>query len=243
MDDLEFRKRAFSNPRDNEPDFVNALKDSTARRKLLEEISALDDRLTDALNNVEIPLGLADRLKQHAPGTASASTPGWRRYSVIAASLFIAVAVTLSVGLPDRPNAQDLALHDTLVSHLYHEEPHYAGEGTNVSWERMEHIIVESGGRIHDNQVIRSQHLRFANDCNFGNAVTGAHIVIQGEKGPVSVIFLKAAPVSKAMQISDDRFAGRIIPIESGNLAIAGEKDESLDRWENLAAQTFEWSI
>lgn len=243
MDDPEFRKRAFSNPRDNDPDFLSALQDSSARKKLLEELSALEDRITDALTSVEVPQGLADTLKQHVPGNPVVTAPGWRRYMLVAASLFVAVAVSLSIVLPDRPSAQDLALHDNLVSHLYREAPRYSGDNTTVSWERVEQVITESGGKIHDNQMIRSQHLKFANDCNFGSAVSGAHIVIQGEKGPVSVIFLRASPVRKAMQISDDRFAGRIIPFDKGNLAIAGEKDESLDRWENLATQTFEWSI
>ncbi len=243
MDDLEFRQRAFSNPRDTDPDFVNALRGNAARERMLDEITALEEHLHSALHAIEVPVGLADRLKQQPTNNNAATTPpAWRRYGLVAASLFVAVAVSLSIVMPDRPNAEDRALHNNLVEHLYHEEPRYAGD-QQVSWEEVQRLVRETGGRVHDNQVIRSQHLKFANDCNFGNSVTGAHVVIQGEHGPVSVIFLKTRPVKDAMEIQDERFAGRIIPLQGGNLAIAGEKEESLDRWQNLATQSFEWSI
>lgn len=242
MDDLEFRKRAFSNPRDTDPDFVNAARGNSTRERMLDEINALDEHLHSALNAIEVPMGLADRLKNQSSAGVVAEPPTWRRYGLIAASLFVAVAVSLSVIMPDRPSAEDLALHNNLVEHLYHEEPSYAGN-QQVSWAEVEQLVRESGGRVHDNQIIRSQHLKFANDCNFGNSITGAHVVIQGEHGPVSVIFLRTKPVDDVMEIKDERFAGRIIPLQGGNLAVAGEKEESLDRWQNLATQSFEWSI
>ena len=64
MDDLEFRKRAYSNPFDETAEFLAACQVSTLRSRLVSELRQLDQQLNNAINTVAVPANLAEHLKQ-----------------------------------------------------------------------------------------------------------------------------------------------------------------------------------
>jgi hypothetical protein len=244
MDDLEFRNRAFSNPSDDQEDFRAAADAHPARRRLLDELTALEKDLRQAFTAVDIPEGLHHRLHQHAmPAETSLITRLKKRSAyLMAASLVITAGLGLSVA-QSRPNAQDLAFHDSLVEHLHHEAPRYAGP-TTIQWQQVETVMQAAGAKLQPHADIVALHLTFANHCGFGvESGRGAHIVAQGEHGPISIIFVRNAPVSSDIKLRDQRFKGRIIPMAEGNMAVIGEKQESLEYYEKLLRENFEWSI
>jgi hypothetical protein len=240
MDDLEFRKRAFSNPFDEQDDFRAAADASPERRLLLKELNELEQDLQRTLTAVEIPAGLQRKLKQHArPASASASRS--RRFVALAASLVVAAGLALNLFLQPGLSAQDLALHDELVEHLHQEAPDYDSSG-DISWSQVESILAAAGTSLKTSDELASMHMIFARLCGVGGS-RSAHLVTRGEHGPVSIIFIRTAPVSRNVELRDERFQGRIIPVNEGNMALIGEKNEPLGRYEKLLRDNIEWSI
>jgi hypothetical protein len=240
MDDSEFRTRAFSNPLDDQDDFRAAVDAHPDRRRLMDELKALEVDLQQTLRNVAVPDGLQQKLYRH--GRSAAPLLHQRSPYLLAASLIITAGLGLSL-MQARPSAQDIAFHDSLVDHLHQEAPRYS-DAPVIQWQQVEDVMRAAGATLHASSEILSLHLTFANHCGLGlEAHRGAHIVAQGEYGPVSIIFVRNTPVSANIKLRDERFKGRIIPLAEGNMAVIGEKNEALGKYERLLRDNFEWSI
>lgn len=247
MDDLEFRKRAYADPNDQTPEFLAAANATPERLRLLEQLQALNARVLAAANSVAIPEGLAAKLKTVDSNVASI-TPrhtGAKRYFAIAASLVVAFGLALSPGLfTARPNAADIQFHDDVIGHVRSEVARLDLTRDDVSLSHINSVLErEAGGHLRENELIKQMHIKFANGCNIARSGRGAHIVLDGTKGSISVMVVHNSPVSTTLDVNDSRFTGKIIPFGEGNLIIVGEKDEPLDTYEAMIAEAFEWSI
>jgi len=247
MDDFEFRKRALANPHDTNEDFAAAASTSPERARLLQDLQDLDARVSAIVHSVQVPPGLADRLKAKsatATVTAMPARSRYQRYYAMAASLVITMGVIMSSGLGTaRPSAADIKFHDDILGHMYREAPRIANATTDLSMEEINQVLEEAGGHLREDERIKSMHIKFANDCNVVPSIKGAHIVLEGTRGSVSVIMIHNSPVSTEFDVNDPRFKGKIIPFGQGNLIILGAKEESLDTYETLITETFEWVI
>jgi hypothetical protein len=243
MDDLEFRKRALANPHDSDEDFVAATGSTPERMRLVQDIQALDKRIVEMVSAVTVPADLATRLKSRQPRVSRPVKSVWSSYYAMAASLVIAVGVILSIGLQSaNPSAADLQLHDDALRHVYREEPRYERAVNDLSWQQINAVIAEAGVHLRDNERIKTMHIKFANGCRLASG-NGAHIVLEGTKGSVSVLIVHSSPVKTRFDVNDPRFAGKIIPFGEGNLIIVGEKEEPLETYEALLTDAFEWAI
>lgn len=248
MDDLEFRKRAFANPQDQDPEFLAASRETSERTRLVEQLQALDARVSAAAHSVPVPSTLVARLKAleevAANDTIAPKGPRTRRYIAVAASLVVAIGLILSPGLiTARPSAADLKFHDEVLGHVYREVGRYDTKREDASIVQINSVLVEAGGHLRDVERIKQMHIKFANGCNIASHSKGAHIVLDGEKGSVSVMVVHNSPVTTTFDVNDSRFAGKIIPFGEGNLVIVGEKDEPLDKYESMIQDAFEWSL
>ncbi len=274
MDDLEFRKRAYSNPFDDAADFLEASQASALRSRLVSELRQLDQHLNTVVKAVAAPAGLAEQLKQgisslaaqatngqatnaqaaassaasqKAPPPETATIPaarpamGPRRFAM-AASLVVAVALGFSLLPAYGPDAQDLEFHDQLLSHVYLEEPRFEN-GQDVSWQDINNVVASAGGRLQEDGRLRALAVQFASICDLSPQRNGAHIVFSGSQGAVSIFLVRGSPVSSEFKVRDERFAGRVIPLQDGNLVIISEKDEPLDDFQSLITDNFEWQI
>src|SRR5690606_18387606 len=196
MDDLEFRKRALADPHDQDPDFLAACAANAERAEWLRELAARDREAAAALRSVKVPAGLAARLlaqstapaaevamlhhhKPAAAAPASSQRTPLRRYFALAASLVLAVAVTLTVALrSDELSAADLQLHDNVLAHVVREESRYNMDADDIDLEQIRSVIADAGGALRDGEAIKSMHIKFANDCNIPPSGRGAHIVL-----------------------------------------------------------------
>lgn len=238
MDDLEFRTRAFSDPQDDRDDFRQAADTDPSRRRLLDELGHLDLEIRHTINSVPIPHDLQKRLLGHSRPTLRSRSP-----YLLAASLVVAAGLGLST-MQTRPNAQDLAFHDALLNHVHREAPRYANaDADEVNWSEVEAVLQATGARLASPEEIEALHLTFANHCGFGGGERGAHLVAQGEHGPVSIIFTHNTPVAGPLKLKDERYKGRIIPLSEGNVAVIGEKQEGLRRFEKVIMANLQWAM
>jgi len=252
MNDLEFRKRAYCNPFDDSADFVEASKSTPERSRFIQDLRTLDKRVCDVVNTTRIPADLAVRLKQLATAELAAanSIPAGKsfvpkvsaRYMALAASLVVAIGLTLSLLPSAGPSAQDIEFHDHMLSHIYLEESRF-GEDTSVSWQQVVEIIEMNGGHLKEDERTRALRIKFVKSCGSSMNEQAAHIVLEGSKGAVSVLLIKRSAVSSAFPLKDQRFAGRFMPLGTGTLVIIGEKDEPLDGVQNLITENFKWDI
>lgn len=249
MDDNEFRRRAFSEPGSEDPDLHEAARGNSARQRLMQEIAELEEHISSAVSTVSVPSGLADRLKQQVEPAPAAKKGGLMRFFPVAAMVVIVAAITLVPDFGNRPSAEDVAFHDDLVAHLHQEAPTYEGD-TSTRWSEVSGVLTAAGlaaagsGNASGNTTpLQGAALKFARHCDLGEAGRGAHIVLEGEQGPVSVVLATNKPVERPIDIEDERFHGRIIPTEFGNMAVIGEAGEVLTDYETLVADSLEWSI
>ncbi len=248
MDDLEFRRSVFTDPQNQDPEFLAAAQSSPERTALLLQLQALDARVSAAAQSVPVPSGLADRLKAlEEPAANDAVVENKskaRRYIAVAASLVVAIGLILSPGLiTARPSASDLKFHDEVIGHVYREVARYDTKREDASIVQINSVLEEAGGHLRNEERIKQMHIKFANGCNIASNGKGAHIVLDGEKGSVSVMVVHNSPVTTTFDVNDSRFAGKIIPFGEGNLIIVGEKDEPLDKYQAMISEAFEWSI
>lgn len=248
MDDLEFRRSVFTDPQNQDPEFLAAAQSSPERTALLLQLQALDARVSAAARSVPVPSGLADRLKAlEEPAANDAVVENkskTRRYIAVAASLVVAIGLVLSPGLiTARPSASDLKFHDEVIGHVYREVARYDTKREDASIVQINSVLEEAGGHLRNEERIKQMHIKFANGCNIASNSKGAHIVLDGEKGSVSVMVVHNSPVTTTFNVNDSRFAGKIIPFGEGNLIIVGEKDEPLDKYQAMISEAFEWSI
>jgi len=249
MDDNEFRKRVFSDPSGDDPDLHEAARDNSARQKLIAEIAELEELINSVIGAIPVPADLASRLKQQIEPAAPARPHRQARFILAAAMVVVVMAMTLLLpDLRDAPGAQDLAFRDNLVAHLHQEASTYGGD-ISARWSETSSVLATAGvraagGDLPDGgNLLQAARIKFARHCDLGDAGRSAHIVLEGQQGPVSVIFAGNKPVERILTIEDERFQGRIIPTEHGNMAIIGERGEALADYEALVTDSIEWSI
>ncbi len=248
MDDNEFRKRAFSDPHSDDPDLHRAARSDSARMKLMEELSELEEHIRSTVSTVAVPADLAERLKQqiHAAPPSGRGNP--LRYFAVAASTLVIAAALLLMIPGSGPSSRDQAFHDNLVAHLHQEAPAYEGD-TSARWSDASGVLAAAGimapnmAGSADGDRLETADIKFAQHCDLGESGRGVHIVMEGEHGPVSVILTRGDPVEQAMTIDDERFHGRITPTGTGNMAVVGEQGEQLSEYATLVADHIEWPI
>lgn len=236
MDDLEFCARAHANPDDTQDDFMAALSGRPDRQHMLDEIKLLDGQLKILSASLEIPAQLRQKLRRPAQTS-------WlhRGAYAMAASLVLAVGFVVS-SLPYRPSAEEVAMHNSMIEHLVHEEPRYA-DAPPIQWSEVEAVLASANINMQAPQADSALIVTFAKLCGLAGGRHAVHLVALGEHGPVSVLLIHSPPVGGNMTVQDERFKGRIVPASAGNIAVVGEKDENLERFESLIANSVQWSI
>lgn len=238
MDDLEFSARAHTDPDDTRQDFIAALSGREDRQKLVDEVRLLNSQLRLLNDSLEVPAQLRHKLRRPAETS-------WARRGAyaMAATLVLAVGFVVS-SLPYRPSADEAAMHDSMIEHLVHEEPRYFN-AQPITWSEVEAVLASANISMQE-PVAGSENaliITFANLCRLSGERRAVHLVAVGEHGPVSVLLIHSPPLGGSMDVRDERFKGRISPASAGNVAVVGEKDENLERFESLVANTVQWVL
>jgi len=127
------------------------------------------------------------------------------------------------------------SLADEIVAHMDHEPYSLQVTDKAVSKRALadvidEHVTVMDVGLI-----------TYANSCVInGNSIP--HLVIQGQRGPVTLLLLPDEMIDKAIPLEGIGISGIILPVGDGSIAIIGERDEPLDKIEKRLASSVKWS-
>ena len=161
------------------------------------------------------------------------SAPAW-----LAVAASVALVVMLGVQMfGGHGHGEYSSLAEEIVAHLDHEPQALRVTDRPVSDARLARIVPADMANLnHDAGLIT-----YARNCEInGNIVP--HLVIQGKKGPVTVILLPDERVLEAEILDGEGINGMLIPVGDGSIAIIGEKDEELDSIRDNLVNSVAWS-
>ena len=68
------------------------------------------------------------------------------------------------------------------------------------------------------------------------------HLVIQGERGPVTILLMPHEEVAEETPLDGDSIKGVILPVGKGSIAIIGERDELLAPIQKNVVNSVTWT-
>jgi hypothetical protein len=257
MNELEFRNRVYQNPKESDPEVLAAARENPAFQKILEQSRKLEGELSALVNSVDVPPDLQARLlaipdyaaSTGATGTSDNQTSAnFFQYYAMAASLLLAIGVTLGVTLNRGPTAAELAMGNEVLHHVYLEELEIAAinsgtDATVLALTTINQAMAGAGTQLADTSFLRDNPVRYANPCEIFPQHRSAHMIIQGSTGAVSLIVIKNSPVAAEYKIHDARFNGVVVPMPAGNMILIGEAGENLEQYKGMFTDNLDWLI
>lgn len=203
-----------------------------------DQMRALDMNIAKALaldvptlNLPDLPsIDSTDNVVTLAP-RRSLAKPGW---FALAASVMLAAVLGVRMFAVD---VDDASLGAAVLAHVDHDPSALVVSGTPVSNTVLERAVPPTVAHMdHDAGLIT-----YAKSCEI-NGKTVPHLVIQGEKGPVTILLMPDEKVASAQTLDGDNVHGVILPVGNGSIAIIGARDESLGRIEQSVLSSVAWS-
>jgi hypothetical protein len=193
-------------------------------RQFARRSSVFEHKLREALT-VEVPAGLIERIKQRRDIGEQVRARQIRplRYA-LAASLLLAAGLASLLGYQLLgPAFNDATLQRTVIQHINHDiEDLYAHDEVSVA--RLRPLFARFGVRLQ----------RDLGRVNFAASWSrrqhrGLHVVLAGKRGSVTILYLDGEYVEHSSRIHNERFEGTLFPVESGSVAVVGERGESIE--------------
>lgn len=207
-----------------------------ACREYRNELQALDRRIARALSlrvpKLEIPeLDEIDATNVGMLRPRRRTMPAW--LAVAATVLVAAVLAFRMLGT----EISDPSLADEIIAHLEHEP--YALRVTDraVSSSRLARVVPASVATLDSSAGL----ITYAQSCVI-NGHDVPHLVIQGERGPVTILLMPEETVDAPQAINGSSIDGIILPVGRGSIAIIGEQGEDLERIKNSMRNSVAWT-
>lgn len=236
MNDLEFRRRLFIDPNDND---VKTHAQENGQQSLLEEMQDFDDALNKALQ-VNVPEGLSDRIianQQAELATNVVTLPWYKRFHKPFAT---AASVSLAVGIYFLSSTStSLYAGEHALKHVYHEQSSLTLT-EEVSLQVVNEKLAMFGAQFNS----LPGKVTYATFCNF-KGQKSLHIVVQSEDGPVTVFFVPKdgnSFINLREEFSDERFKGLIKANNQANtILVANSNNQSMERYSDEINSSLRW--
>lgn len=217
MNCIAFRRALSVRPGSEDP-AVLAHRRACAECEAFARRQAAFERTLGDVVRIPVPEGLASRiLVAHTVGLEGGRRARRRRLRLTLVASVASGLLVSWLGLKPEP------LDRAVVAHIDRERSHLA-DRRGLSPEQVNQVLaplgisVEAGvGPVH-----------YAGTCRIRKNL-GAHLVLEGEKGPVTVLFMPHEPVVDRLPVRDAGLQGIIAPAGRGSLAIVGHPGEALD--------------
>jgi hypothetical protein len=158
--------------------------------------------------------------------------PSW--LAIAASFALAAVIATQFVGGP----VEYPSLADEIVAHLDHEPRALRVTDVAVSDDTFSDVVNPSVGTMDRNVGL----ITYARSCVI-NGKEVPHLVLQGEKGPITLLLMPEEMIDMAQTIDGDSVNGVILPVGNGSIAIIGGREEDLTDIERKVINSVEWSL
>lgn len=82
--------------------------------------------------------------------------------------------------------------------------------------------------------------ITYARTCEI-NGRDVPHLVVQGEKGPVTILLMPEETIDTPIEVDGKNIEGVIVPVGKGSIAIIGVRGERVEQLEKKVADTVKW--
>ncbi len=242
MDDLEFRRRAYADPNDKSPDFINASTTNAGNRQFMEEIKGFNHKLERALHE-PVPAALPDKLmlSHLLRQPDNRDNFGWRHLAVAASITFVLGFSTRFLPLSSDPATPMPSVAQVAMHHVRAEMSFTHHVDEDLSLTTINAKLKPYGTQLKNMAEVGKVY--YANHCMFAGG-PAAHLVIQGEHDRVHVFIV---PADRALQLvdsfSDTRYHGEVIPMSLNRLVVVSELEEDVGKMASKVRTSLERAI
>ena len=161
----------------------------------------------------------------------SLTKPAW---FALAASVMVAAVLGVQMLTVDVDN---VSLANEVLAHLDHEPAALVVSSTPVTSRTLDRVVPANVARMDHSAGL----ITYARSCVI-NGKTVPHLVIQGERGPVTILLMPDEEIATAQTLDGDNTHGVILPVGEGSIAIIGAREERLERIEKSVLSSVAWS-
>lgn len=233
MDELKFRRQAYSEPNSQEADFLDAAMESAEREAFLNDLKGLDTKIDRALK-VDVPDDLAAKLllRQQLQHHHTQRRKTGFAFALVASIAFLAgMTFTLL-----RMGPVDLSQH--ALAHVYHETEALHIE-QDVPFQTVNFQLASLGGNNSMKFIQQPGRVFYSTYCDF-QGVKSLHLVMQGEQEKVTLFIV---PLEDRMVLeeafADNKYQGMGFETDNAYMLLVGEQNQDLDYVKNEIKQTF----
>lgn len=233
MDELKFRRQAYGEPNNQDPEFLQAAMESAEREAFLNDLKGLDNKIENALK-IDVPDDLAAKLllRQQLQHHHSQRRRTGFAFAMVASVAFLAgITFTLL-----RMGPVDLGQH--ALAHVYHEDKALHVD-QNVQYQDVNFQLASLNGSSDMKFTQQPGKVFYSTYCDF-QGVQSLHLVMQGESGKVTLFIV---PLEDRMVLdeafADNKYKGMGFETDNAYMLLVGEGAEDLNHVKNEIKQTF----
>jgi hypothetical protein len=231
---IEFRRRLLIDPTSQAPDLLEHEAGCPDCAPFARETRAQEIRLRALLNSVSPPQGLGERIRLAARFEHAAARRRQFWYAA-AASVFLAVGISLSSLLYNAHTRTGLELARSVINHI-EDEAHHLREANAVPMARVRFVLRRFGADL----LADIGPVNFAAECLMRQR-TGVHLVLPGRHGPITVFYMPGEMLNEQVAVESPRFRGYIVPTTWGSVAVVGEEGEPIEGLGQRLAAAVSW--
>ncbi len=220
MNNTDFQSLLETNPTSQDPAFVAAREKDPKLRRAWSEAMQFEADLAEALR-VPVPPDLKSRITFYQAEDAARRVH--RRWLAVAASLVLTTALVTSWWWKNQPGPIEQFVLEALMM-----EPAEFMTESELPKDKVEQLLASLNTRIDGNLG----HVRFMKTCPTPGG-TGARMVLMTDSGPVTILYMPKAQLSKRIEFEVKDMKGAIVALEEGAAAIIGNSQRQIAQVEN----------
>ncbi len=151
--------------------------------------------------------------------------------------MILAVGLTAALLLPQRAHPIEQGVLARMAS-----EPYALTRTERIEPAKLASILGTANIALEGDPAVLG-NITFAHVCSV-NMKVAAHLVVEGIRGPVTILLLPGQTVERARRIQSDEITGILVPMgEEGTLAIMGRPGEPFEPVERNVRATVRWEL
>jgi|TARA_B110000014_G_scaffold264352_1_gene265204 hypothetical protein len=226
MDDLQFRRKIFADPHNQDAEVILAQQKDKQKRIQAKTLQRFDEKIKSALD-VAVPDDLVDKLILRQTMTTHRQAQRRSRiHLACAASVAIIASVLVNFFMLTHAHQN---LGDYALAHAYYEEGNFDNNAeADISLANLNKKMASFKGAFSESigKIISADYCRF-------DGIKSLHLVYQGITSPVSIYVVpNNDQLTFVSNFEDGKFQGETLAYKSSNIIIVADKNESLKWWE-----------
>jgi len=236
MDDLQFRRSIYADPKTTDAEVLAAIEADPAKQKFSQELDALDEKILSALS-IPVPENLSEKLILRQ---SLASHQQQKRRSRIRLAMAASVAFVMGATFTFLQFSSAYTnVGDYAIAHVNHEAKYFTNSSeANVTLASLNKKMASFNGSFSEN----FGELIMADFCRF-DGMKSLHLVFRGDSSPVNIFII---PNSDHLEFNSsfkgDALKGSAKNFNKSHIIVVGDEAESLQQWQERIAKNVRWS-